>query len=205
VANDGRSRLPSMTYVSPMPRMLYYAAAFHSNFKAWTWRSAGLHQKKSPVRTPRHVRVPLCLDTGGVLAAVFDCQRQTRMQVALAALCARAMPWLGYVGDVQYKSSPRDEIMRCCFACCPCPAAPAPMSSSRVTCDLKPAQATGQAAMAGLALLDRSPIHPSQAASQGARRTMRSLSARSHLGHGTYACRLQGSNSGRRRVCGSLW
>ena len=25
--------------------------------------------------------------------------------VALAALCARAMPWLGYVGDVQYKSS----------------------------------------------------------------------------------------------------
>lgn len=38
--------------------------------------------KKSPVRTPRHVRVPLCLDTGGVLAAVFDCQRQTRMQVA---------------------------------------------------------------------------------------------------------------------------
>lgn len=38
------------------------------------------------------------------------------------------------------------------------------MSSSRVTCDLKPAQATGQAAMAGLALLDRSPQPGSQAA-----------------------------------------
>jgi hypothetical protein len=154
-----------MTYVSPMPRMLYYAAAFHSNFKAWTWRSAGLHQKKSPVRTPRHVRVPLCLDTGGVLAAVFDCQRQTRMQVALAALCARAMPWLGYVGDVQYKSSPRDEIMRCCFACCPCPAAPAPMSSSsRVTRDLKPAQA--RPGRHGRASFARSITHSPQPGSQ---------------------------------------
>lgn len=40
--------LPSMTYVSPMPRMLYYAAAFHSNFKAWTWRSAGQTASKNP-------------------------------------------------------------------------------------------------------------------------------------------------------------
>lgn len=114
----------------------------------------------------------------------------------------------GNVGDVQYKSSPRDEIMRCCFACCPCPAAPAPMSSSsRVTRDLKPAQARpGRHGRASLLCSIDHPFTPArQPGSQGARRTMRSLSARSHQGHGTYACRLQGSNSGRRRVCGSLW